>query len=138
MWFSAFGVWISCEAPVSVQTCLHICVCSNAAPPGSAAYLCASVPEGSLLWGLQPELPLPEEHRALLCAHCCWVDTAFCVCKSCPQARSARVGEHRGRNKEGWWMLMAALKGQFKHRCKSLLKTYLICISLWLDIRPAL
>lgn len=67
-----------------VGSYIHSCVCSNAAQPGSAPNLCSPVPEGSLLQWLQPEVPLQEQHRPLLSAHFCWVDTARGVRKSPP------------------------------------------------------
>lgn len=44
-------------------------------------------------------------------------------------------GNTEGRNRAGWWMLMAALKEQVN----SLVKTYVICpVPAWTDIPPAL
>lgn len=80
-----------------------VCVCSDAAQPGAAPLLGATLPEGFVLQRLQSQLPLQEEHGAVLSAHRCRALTARRVSKLHPPRHKERraSGISDSRKREG-------------------------------------
>lgn len=130
MWFSAFGVWVSCERRRRFKHAL-IFVCVAMLPSLVLQHTSVRPYQRGLYCG-DSSLSYPYKKSTVPSSVLTAVGlTLPFVSVSPAHKHGAHVsGNTEGRNSEGWWMLMAALKGQFKHRCKSLVKTFLLHLTL--------
>lgn len=139
MWLSAFGVLISCKRRSRfIHAFIFVCV---AMLPSLVLQRTSVRPYQRGLYCGDSSLSYPYKKSTVPSSVLTAVGLTLPFVSVSPAHKQGAhtSGNNKGRNREGWWMLMTALKWQFKHRCSSLVKTCVICcISLWTVIEPAL